>query len=947
VALGLSRRYYNAAKQKTSVGPSGYSARSPTAAHLNSPGDLSPFTPVFLSQLQDKFYSARNSWNSQVEKFRILFTQCQNMVYHPTKNDKQPDHDNIFLTKEIFDAILLLIIGDTVQDRQIAMENVLSIYEAFPLEMEFFVPQIALFLLYGAFELEEIFKKKLLLMCEQNMSFAYKLYWFIESFCLGSTSSSGPLLSRKNGGEAGNLDVFPYHPLSLTASVSRDEHYEQQSHRKLVRLDSESKEALLQFQEMIIQAGNSACQQFIQSIQSKNLYSSRENSNTNRYNSRENSNTNRYSSRENSNTTRVPVTQQFDKKEETKGHDEEQGLLKGEYKSYGSYSQAVDHIPSQAKTLLFPIHLTKLPTNGPSRFLPPLNPLQSLLPNLSGNLFDIQLSFWTALIAVTTELFDVSKQDRKAYLEEKLSEINEKYLPSSLIHIPLGNTRNRIWKIHVHECFSFATKERTPMMVCFEVLVYDQPKKKTISRKKWWSALTNFGLPFKKSVDSTSQDKKKQQSPLVVPEKKSNDSLISYYNSTANSSEHPSARIPKATVLLGEATEEKAGKDKKHLSDSDLEALSPTEFGQWSSPSVRLSQDNRRPASQKQQQPSKRSSLSTKNQGLKFMDVELGNDDENPARKLTFLSQSLDDRFDSIRSFPQADPIHSSSGIANGSPSRQQRQKLRHPHHHHTDRTNADSDNSLNSPGNSSTFDESMEMDHLSESEHSFDALNESARTSIHNSKRFDEDPLYNVTSKIIFKEKWKLKEERLRQTSSIGHFQGWKLIPIIIKSNDDLRQEQIASQIISFMSKLLDESKEKIPNKLKPYSIVAITSDSGLIEAIPNTVGIDVIKKQELGYGSLSNFFESYFEMENNPKKFTEAQEHFIISMANYSVVCYLLNIKDRHNGNILVTTHGSIVHIDFGFILGKLFIYFRFFSFSTHNFFVYFRQRKLLAVI
>ena len=47
-------------------------------------------------------------------------------------------------------------------------------------------------------------------------------------------------------------------------------------------------------------------------------------------------------------------------------------------------------------------------------------------------------------------------------------------------------------------------------------------------------------------------------------------------------------------------------------------------------------------------------------------------------------------------------------------------------------------------------------------------------------------------------------------------------------------------------------------------------------------------------------------------------AQRAFARSLAGSAVMCYLLSIKDRHNGNIVVDSSGSIVHIDYGFILG-----------------------------
>mmetsp|Transcript_3216 Transcript_3216/g.2181 ORF Transcript_3216/g.2181 Transcript_3216/m.2181 type:complete len:119 (-) Transcript_3216:366-722(-) len=66
----------------------------------------------------------------------------------------------------------------------------------------------------------------------------------------------------------------------------------------------------------------------------------------------------------------------------------------------------------------------------------------------------------------------------------------------------------------------------------------------------------------------------------------------------------------------------------------------------------------------------------------------------------------------------------------------------------------------------------------------------------------------------------------------------------------------------------------------------------------------------------SLYDYFVKNFGRDNSDN-YKKAANAFSDSLAGYSLVCYILQIKDRHNANILIDKRGHMIHIDFGFML------------------------------
>ena len=151
-------------------------------------------------------------------------------------------------------------------------------------------------------------------------------------------------------------------------------------------------------------------------------------------------------------------------------------------------------------------------------------------------------------------------------------------------------------------------------------------------------------------------------------------------------------------------------------------------------------------------------------------------------------------------------------------------------------------------------------------------------------------------------KEPWENTVERTRKFSPYGHLPGWKLHSCIVKCGDDLRQEVVATQLLKLFQNIWSE--EGLELWLRPFNVVVASDDCGFIELIPNTVSLHQIRKQS------KMPLQGYFIQEFGPvtsEHFLSAQKNFVHSLAAYSLFCYFVQVKDRHNGNILLDNLGE----------------------------------------
>ncbi|CAI1595660.1 hypothetical protein SEUBUCD650_0L03510 [Saccharomyces eubayanus] len=156
------------------------------------------------------------------------------------------------------------------------------------------------------------------------------------------------------------------------------------------------------------------------------------------------------------------------------------------------------------------------------------------------------------------------------------------------------------------------------------------------------------------------------------------------------------------------------------------------------------------------------------------------------------------------------------------------------------------------------------------------------------------------------FKIKKEVQDPLTKKSMEIEKWQG-----AIFKVGDDCRQDVLALQLVSLFRTIW--SSIGLDVYVFPYRVTATAPGCGVIDVLPNSVSRDMLGREAVN--GLYEYFTSKFGNESTIE-FQNARNNFVKSLAGYSVISYLLQFKDRHNGNIMYDDQGHCLHIDFGFI-------------------------------
>lgn len=854
---------------------------------------LSTFHPSldFMSDLNLRLVRARQRWSSRLEDFTKRMTNNSSHGPSSRSNTLSRNNNPFYTQPSVFKVLLQLFAYKEVFAND-------KLDQAFNVDqgeaMTFYVPQLLSFLLHGAFDNSPQLEEFILAKCRTNVHFAHRCLWFLKAWC---------------------LQVEPFSAVSVSAHASDSS---LQQHKR-----SHSNAS----------SGGSS----VWSGEDSGLFS----------NAFEQA-------------TSSPSLQAAASRRASKYYPEERTLIEGlMYRvmecgeiparklQYGT-GQQVDNGMSLETTIqskspsaltqagLIPAH----PENGAAStshlqtitakqqygFIPLQDGLDRQ-PLPAGGCFMETPRFLDALLSCADSLFLVPREKRLATLRRQLGLLEIEFLPCNSIYLPVHNVYHRVWRIVADESIAISTKERVPCIIYFEVIDYTVTKKEDLEQNRKDEAphsprlqsdgeyppQSNATANLQSNVWNVPASTQPAKKPLLFGpgSRASERDAISLWKDSWRDPQRHNSLLDKVTNF----TQMTVKRFREQHHNDALFWTNRENSGSWSdviqipyettSQDVDLEAGLARKEEPEQQAPSRTRPPLPPAAAHASMDGGT-NDTDAPVTPVADAS---------TENAAEMGQWSSPTGCVTNKPRRKRTlSELRAERASH----------------NTNGVDGEEVMDALIGIRSSMERFNG------RDSGSFGESPLYSGSPKtpstcgetssvrssssrrksrpppVVFKESFASKQERVRATSAYGHHPGWQLLPVLIKSNDDLRQEQLASQLIYRMASIL--ARERVPVWLCPYAIVALTDTGGIIEAIPDTISIDSLKRNSKDYSTLGSFFVEHFG-DRSSDDYADAKACFVESLAAYSMVCYILQIKDRHNGNILLDNRGHLIHIDFGF--------------------------------
>ncbi len=805
----------------------------------------------FIATITAKMKRAKEYWTDKTEALRVLWNDLSR------NRGEEAAPFNLLLRLFTYEDVL----GDL--DEAFAHD---------PASIEFYIPQLVTFLLYGAFWSSGSLQAFLLDKSARSIQFAHRLYWFLQASCLdgsginpeGRRQVTALLEDVKTRGQKAAQRLEDGHTLQELHPPG-SEHGPHPHHPHPGR--------------------NHAHQRWGRGTASQD--------------SRDPSKDGRASS---ANTTTSSLS--FGGGGGAGGGD-------GERHTYVDVAQLQNVVTPGSSAASSPVDalLRGAPTSPRA---PPTFPLElGSYKGEDGDLFGVLPRFLDALIVVSRDLMGVPRDRRNAILRVGLQDLGQRFLPSNLIYMPVGNPYHRVWRIHGPESFAFSTRERVPCLVCLEVVDYAHPPRRGGGGKgkKWWKNM--MGVESLPAISHTFKFGNKEWTLKIGEPKKDSEGgegaeaeegadadttrRLLAAGAAAPSSSAPSLETPLLPAALAPPPSTPTTLMRRMSSSGGLATIDGSStggMGQWAS----------------EEEAAGGAVVSRSGSEHLLLNV-------SQLRRAAQQQQEDENRQHAVVTPQDEDSTTISRGVA------EEKEGTAVP----TTTTTGEHYGTFspgNSPGGSRRAPHGGDVAKSSSTPPPKPASTRRSSNSSSGGEQAGGVGMSPATAAaqapVIFKERWKQKEHRIRRRSQIGHLPGWRLVPVIVKANDDLRQEQFASQLLHQIDHILREAE--IPVWMRPYDIVATSFDGGLIEAIPDTVSLDALRRNDPHYTTLPDFFDRLFGSRPHGEAALEkARQCFVESLAAYSIVCFLLQIKDRHNGNILLDAEGHLIHIDFGFMLAR----------------------------